>query len=69
MGPIKKILWKRKHQGKIDKCIHTIHLLQTLAALDLWKPTSEKSFSMLARVVLHNALKDMSDTLASVKLK
>ena len=68
MGPIKKLLWNRKHKGKIDRCIHTVRFLQTLAALDLWQPSHEQEFTMLARVTLSNTLKDMVGALSKMKL-
>lgn len=68
MGPIKKLLWHRKHKGKIDRCIHTVRFLQTLSDLDLWQPSTEEEFAMLARVTLHQTLNDMMVALGKTKL-
>jgi hypothetical protein len=69
LGPIKKYLWNKKHKGKIDRCIHTVRLLQTLAALDLWEPSPEREVVLLARWFLHTTLKDMGEKLVENKLK
>jgi hypothetical protein len=68
VGPIKKLLWNRKYKGKIDRCIHSIRFLQTLAKLDLWKPSSEEEFAMFARVTLNQTLSLMAEALGKSKL-
>lgn len=65
MGPIKKILWKRKYKNKIDKCFHTTRFLQTLAQLRLWSPSAEREFILKSRVGLKKILKYMAVELGS----
>lgn len=59
MGPIKKYLWNRKFKKKVGRDVRSALFLQVLAKLDLWRPTEEREFKLMARVALHNTLKEM----------
>lgn len=59
MGPIKKYFWKRKYKNKIARCIHSVRLLQTLAKLELFAPSTEDQVRFAMRVSLHETMGDM----------
>lgn len=62
---VEKLLWKHKYNEKIDRCIHTTRLLQTLAQLKLWSPSEEEKFALTSKVMFNNTLAGMVETLGN----
>ena len=68
MGPIKRFRWKRRFKGKVSRRVHTAHLLQTIAKLDLWVPSKEAERAFEAVLLLHETLKNIVDELVEDEL-